>query len=269
MKAWLKYTLIVGLIVIAPIALNCMLQIPAFMSVIGTETDWLSFWSGYLGALISALVALLVLSRQLKQNHEQNQQNRDLQIALLKSEQERSWLNDLRSLFAQYIVSFDYAALEAAADEIIHGKRSKKPTTDFDAMLRRKQQVDASVRMYLSGVKDERINNYLLEIEHFNNEYYGLVEDLSWVTYMLFGEIEGGSIVEKTERYKNLHLSCINDEHRIWNIVEKHQYRIKFDIRKILEERFITIKDYPTKLIESVLNGLINYKTEQINALIQ
>lgn len=267
MKPWIKYTIIFATIIIAPIAVNGFLQIPAFTSIVGSETDWLSFWGGYLSAIISALVAFLILRKQLEQNQIENKNNREHQEKLFIIEQEKLWLKDLRILLAQYIVSFDYSSIEKAADEIIHSKRYKKPTIDFEAMLHKKQQVDASVRLYLSGIEDEEIHKYLLTLEHFNNEYCGLIEDLSWVSYVLYGPKEEGSIKEKTNRYKNLHLSCHDDEHRIWNIVEKHEYRIQFDIKQITEERLITLKDYSPRLIEGVLNGLINYKNEQINKI--
>ena len=162
MKPWLKYSIVLGTIIIAPIAVNCFLQIPAFTSIVGNETDWLSFWGGYLSAIISALVAYLILQKQLHQNQIENKNNRELQKNLFTIEQEKLWLKDLRILFAQYIVSFDYSSIEKAADEIIHGKRNMKPTIDFDAILRKKQQGDAAVRLYLSGIEDENIHKYLL-----------------------------------------------------------------------------------------------------------
>ena len=95
MKFLKRYWWVVLLFITAPIILNFLLSIPAFTKIVGADTDWLSFWGGYLGAILSALVAFYVLSRQLAQNQEQNdanrkgnetenQFNRDLQVKIME-----------------------------------------------------------------------------------------------------------------------------------------------------------------------------------------
>ena len=51
-----RWTIIIVILVTSiPIAINFILLFPSFTSIVGDNTEWLSFWSGY----ISAAVALL------------------------------------------------------------------------------------------------------------------------------------------------------------------------------------------------------------------
>lgn len=78
MKPIKKYWWVPVILLVVPLLLNFLLLIPTSFKVVGTDTDWLSFWGGYLGAILSAMVAFYVLSKQLAQNQEQNEINRTL-----------------------------------------------------------------------------------------------------------------------------------------------------------------------------------------------
>lgn len=126
------------LIILLPVVINFMLQIPAFVQIVGDNTDWLTFWGNYLGGSISALVALFVLFKTLQQNHEENEHNRaaneeaneknrvvieqenranrELQIRVIKHQQEMQWLNLFRQASAQYIQIYNTNDLIAIAN---------------------------------------------------------------------------------------------------------------------------------------------------------
>ena len=268
MKPWLKYSIIGVIIIAAPIAVNCLLQVPSIMSIVGTDIDWLSFWGSYLGAIISALVAFLVLHRQLKQNHEENNSNRKLQIGIMKSEQAKSWLNELRTLLAKYLLSFNYDAIDKAAFDIAHGSRKNKPSFDFETLANEKKQVDVSLRLFLSGCAEPEMKEYRAALDGFSSEYLSLIEDLSWLSNLLYGQKEPGSMKEKTENYKCYHLSQIDNQNRIWFIIEKYKFEIQPNLVDILKERLEIIKDYSPALIEGVLNALLKYQETRINTII-
>ena len=94
-KDWIKryrwVIIITILFASVPIALNFILLFPSFTSIVGNNTEWLSFWSGY----ISAAVAFIILhiqrldsKRQIennrKENKRENEENRKLQFNILK-----------------------------------------------------------------------------------------------------------------------------------------------------------------------------------------
>ena len=76
MKFLKQYWWVPIVLIVAPIIINFILSWPSFTRVVGTDTDWLSFWGGYLGAILSAVVAFYVLHRQILQNQGQNEKNR-------------------------------------------------------------------------------------------------------------------------------------------------------------------------------------------------
>ena len=62
--------LFIGLLLIIPIILNFVLQIPSHFPIIGDSQTWLSFWASYIGAIASfAMIAVTFLT--LKQNQAQ------------------------------------------------------------------------------------------------------------------------------------------------------------------------------------------------------
>ena len=106
------------MVLIAPVSLNFIILMPAFSSIVGTETDWLSFHGSYIGSVIASLITLYVLYKQLQHNHEENEKtrqenqtvnekNRQLQLDILKYEQEKQWLQELKIACLDYIVSYN------------------------------------------------------------------------------------------------------------------------------------------------------------------
>ena len=105
MKDWIKkYWWTVLIILALPTVVNFILLVPAFTTIVGNNADWLSFWGGYLGAIISAGVAFVILYLQRKDNEKQNEENRTLQINVLKYQQEMQWFNELKiMLYVEYL----------------------------------------------------------------------------------------------------------------------------------------------------------------------
>lgn len=118
-KDWIKryrwVIIITILFASVPIALNFILLFPSFTSIVGNNTEWLSFWSGY----ISAAVAFIILhiqrldsKRQIennrKENKYENEENRKLQFNILKYQQEMQWLNMFRQTSVEYVSAYTY-----------------------------------------------------------------------------------------------------------------------------------------------------------------
>lgn len=96
MKFLKKYWWVPIIVLVAPICINFIISWPSFTRVVGTDTDWLSFWGGYLGAILSAMVAFYVLHKQLSQNQEQNDDNRKA------NERENRFNRDLQVRIMEY-----------------------------------------------------------------------------------------------------------------------------------------------------------------------
>lgn len=119
-RAFLKeYWWAILIILVVPILLNFIIMAPAFSPIIGKDTDWLSFHGSYIGSVIASLITLYVLYKQLQHNHEENEKtrqetqavnenNRQLQLKILKYEQEKQWLKELKIVCLDYIVSYNF-----------------------------------------------------------------------------------------------------------------------------------------------------------------
>lgn len=101
-----------------PILINILILKPRLFDIVGTSTDWLSFWGGYLGAIISAGVAFAILYIQRKDNEKQNMENRNeneiqnnsnrqLQLNIMKYQQQSHWLDNLRNVSLEYCCAFN------------------------------------------------------------------------------------------------------------------------------------------------------------------
>lgn len=64
---------IIGAILLLPFALNFIIVRPqcSNMSVVGTATDWLSFWGSYLGCVLSVFASLIILYQTIKTTQQQ------------------------------------------------------------------------------------------------------------------------------------------------------------------------------------------------------
>ncbi|MGM9818704.1 MAG: hypothetical protein ACI30B_06970 [Paludibacteraceae bacterium] len=109
-----KYWWVALVILMLPIAINFILLTPSFTAIVGDEIAWLSFWGGYLGAIISATAAFVILYIQRKdnekrtkdneiqnknnriENEKHNKANRQLQLNIMKYQQQSQWLDRFR-----------------------------------------------------------------------------------------------------------------------------------------------------------------------------
>lgn len=64
-KYWYLFCICILLI---PIIINFLLLIPAVTPIVGTNTDWLRFWSSYLGLIIAIIIPTTVCYFSLKEN---------------------------------------------------------------------------------------------------------------------------------------------------------------------------------------------------------
>lgn len=117
-----KYWWIIAISLFAPIAINYILLIPAFCPVVGTNIDWLSFFGSYIAAIIPALGAFIILFVQREDNHKENESNRQLQINVLKYQQEMQWLNENRSIVLDFVLSLNRNDLKELSEKLAIGQ---------------------------------------------------------------------------------------------------------------------------------------------------
>lgn len=109
-----KYWWILTISIFAPIIINFSLLIPSFTPVVGTNIEWLSFFGSYIAAIIPALGSFIILFIQREDNHRENkkrewenERNRQLQLDVLKYQQEIQWLNEKKNIFVDFALTLN------------------------------------------------------------------------------------------------------------------------------------------------------------------
>lgn len=121
---WIKkHTTLLAVIIIAfalvlPICINALYLVNIDCEILHKPSEWTTFWGSYLGAIISAGVAFAILHIQRKDNEkdnknnrennkDQNEANRQLQLNIMRYQQEIHWLDNFRSASLEYCHAFN------------------------------------------------------------------------------------------------------------------------------------------------------------------
>lgn len=121
---WIKKhtTLLVVIVIVfalvLPIGVNALYFIDTDYEILHKPSEWTTFWGSYLGAIISAGVAFIILHIQRKDNEKdnndnrennktQNEANRQLQLNIMRYQQEIHWLDNFRSASLEYCHAFN------------------------------------------------------------------------------------------------------------------------------------------------------------------
>ncbi len=168
-----RWTIIIVILVTSiPIAINFILLFPSFTSIVGDNTEWLSFWSGY----ISAAVAFVILHIQRmdskkqiennkKENKRENEENRKLQLNILKYQQEMQWLNMFRQASIEYVSAYTYNDLVHSINQI--GKEFDLLRFGDNYIINIEIKTESSIDKIF---KQQQKNKYYLEF--LNKEIY-------------------------------------------------------------------------------------------------
>ena len=116
-----EYFIQLLLIIATPLIINTLMVQPILFPITGDSSSWLSFWGSYIGAVLSSAIALYILYKQNQQNHTENIANRNLQLSVIKYNQELDKLRDLRTALVDFQASFDYMEITNIASKFIDG----------------------------------------------------------------------------------------------------------------------------------------------------
>lgn len=177
-----KYWWIVAICLIAPIAINYALLIPAFAPVVGTNIDWLSFFGSYIAAIIPALGAFIILFIQREDNHKENEQNRQLQINVLKYQQEMQWLNEKRDILIDFALSLSKDDLIELSNKIA---ANQDILSDIKNLLANLVKNDSRVGFMRVSEKTESFKEFNTKRQSAFNTHRDALLDLQEI-YILF-----------------------------------------------------------------------------------
>lgn len=131
-----EYFIQLLLIIVTPLIINTLMVQPMLFPITGDSSSWLSFWGSYIGAVLSSAIALYILYKQYQQNHTENIANRNLQLSVIRYNQELDKLRDLRTALVDFQASFDYMEITNIASKFIDGHFSEEERARLKYLVR-------------------------------------------------------------------------------------------------------------------------------------
>ena len=252
--------------------------------ITGDSSSWLGFWGSYIGAVLSSAIALYILYKQNQQNHVENIANRNLQLSVIKYNQELDKLRDLRTALVDFQASFDYMEITNIASKFIDGHfgeeervRLKYLVRDIDekgfkATLLLKLMSSSNSVNEFNLVYNKIYNRYGLILEEFTS-FLDLMQDLPQNKAEKRDYIEEHlkywEIYDKQQKEKVINkISGFTPPKSISEIIKSHgnYENIEEEASNIVKERLLeTIED--SSLKENLKTCIQNILSEEQNRI--
>ena len=175
-----EYFIQLLLIIATPLIINTLMVQPILFPITGDSSSWLSFWGSYIGAVLSSAIALYILYKQNQQNHTENIVNRNLQLSVIKYNQELDKLRDLRTALVDFQASFDYMEITNIASKFIDGHFSEEERARLKYLVRDIDEKGFKATLLLDLMSSSNsVNEFNLVYNKIYNRYGLILEDFS------------------------------------------------------------------------------------------
>lgn len=267
----LLVVIIIGIALVLPICINALYLIGTDCEILHKPSEWTKFWGGYLGAIISAVVAFIILGIQYQQNKKENGENRELQKSVLKHQIRTQRLNDIESRLITYFQSFNYAEVDNLAYRISK-KEDRYPIMQrLKELWKEKDTATLQLKIVFASSSDQQELEYQRLFEDFDTQYEALIEDLLWFCDIGYHSGDDAmlnqQVIKRVNEYKSRHL--VENKYRIWNYIEKYEYKIVSERKKIIEERVDVLNDFADCLLWGGIKSLIQYEQQEIDNILK
>ena len=242
---------VVLLVIIIPIFINFVLLIPALTDIVGNNTDWLSFWGGYLGSIISAGVAFFILEIQYKQNKNENERNRKLQINVIKHQQELEQIHNIIKISSNLILSVNPA-------EIIHLSRqigiinSSLILERLRDMVLKVENHEKELSLYIDADRRVKNKNLVLKIGNYTFNYITVLKDIENLI-VIFNRYNNDL---KTDDFKDTGLFGENVTIELQNVI------LEYELTKKTNLSYVDCRSIAIKRIEQIIDLQSNLQNE-------
>ena len=267
----LLVVIIIGIALVLPICINALYLIGTDCEILHKPSEWTKFWGGYLGAIISAVVAFIILGIQYQQNKKENGENRELQKSVLKHQIRTQRLNDIESRLITYFQSFNYAEVDNLAYRISK-KEDRYPIMQrLKELWKEKDTATLQLKIVFASSSDQQELEYQRLFEDFDTQYEALIEDLLWFCDIGYHSGDDAmlnqQVIKSVNEYKSRHL--VENKYRIWNYIEKYEYKIVSERKKIIEERVDVLNNFADCLLWGGIKSLIQYEQQEIDNILK
>lgn len=208
MKRFKKYWWLLILIVVAPIIINYALLIPAFGPVVGDNVHWLSFWGSYLAALVSFIILFI----QREDNHKENKQNRQLQINVLKYQQEMQWLNENKNILLDFVLLLHKNDLIQLMKRMSEGQNI---SDSIKQLMERFIAANSKIAFMCIPVQSDEFNAFLVKREDAYKTYRSIILDVQEIN-LIFSKP-----LQDRKRYLTIRMQNGSISNNIKDIVDR------------------------------------------------
>ena len=237
-----EYFIQLLLIIATPLIINTLMVQPILFPITGDSSSWISFWGSYIGAVLSSAIALYILYKQNQQNHTENIVNRNLQLSVIKYNQELDKLRDLRTALVDFQASFDYMEITNIASKFIDGHFGEEERARLKYLVCDIDEKGFKATLLLDLMSSSNsVNEFNLVYNKIYN-IYGLI----------LGEFSSFlDLMQDLPQNKSEKRSYIEEHLKYWEIYDKQQKEIV--INKIPEFT-------PQKSISEIIKSHGNYE---------
>lgn len=160
--------------------INILMVLPIQFPITGDSSSWLDFWGSYIGAVLSSAIALYILYKQNQQNHIENITNRNLQLSVIKYNQELDKFRDLRTALVDFQASFDYMEITNIASKFIDGHFGEEERMRLKYLVRDIDEKGFKATLLLDLMpKSDSVNEFNLIYNKLYNSYGLILDDFS------------------------------------------------------------------------------------------
>lgn len=237
-----EYFIQLLLIIATPLIINTLMVQPILFPITGDSSSWLSFWGSYIGAVLSSAIALYILYKQNQQNHTENIVNRNLQLSVIKYNQELDKLRDLRTALVDFQASFDYMEITNIASKFIDGHFGEEERARLKYLVCDIDEKGFKATLLLDLMSSSNsVNEFNLVYNKIYNRYGLILGELS--SFL--------DLMQDLPQNKSGKRSYIEEHLKYWEIYDKQQKEIV--INKIPEFT-------PQKSISEIIKSHGNYE---------
>lgn len=264
-----------------PILINILILKPRLFDIVGTSTDWLSFWGGYLGAIISAGVAFAILCIQRQDNEKQSKKNRDenkiqnnsnrqLQLNVIKYQQQVQWLNELKSKCIEYFNAFDQNDIINLCNLIHKNKKETILEAEelINKLINKNNKATFAIEFLFTKERDEEEIKTLSKLQEYNLAFKALICDTQYIVRILKKNEDPNQLFINIDDYKKENKIPQITENRLVDVLNNYNHFFLTEYTSFINQLFRARKNFNSILIQSTLSELLNYEENKINKII-
>ena len=237
-----KYAIQLLLIIVTPLIINILMIQPILFPITGDSSSWLDFWGSYIGAVLSSAIAIYILYKQNLQNHIENISNRNIQLSVIKYNQELDKLRDLRTALVAFRASFDYIEITNIAYKFVDGHFGEEERMRLNYLVRDIDEKELNVTLLIDLMpKSDSIKKFNSIYNKLYNSYGLILGDFS--SFL--------DLMQDLPQTKAEKRTYIEERLRVWDTYDKQQKEMV--LNKIPEFT-------PQKSISDIIKSHGNYE---------